>query len=307
LLKIASMDSFTDYYSVLGVDAHASASTIKAAFKKLALKYHPDVYKGEDAEERMRILLLAYQTLSNPSSRRNYDVQRAEHLLDTPSMEQDEWQRERVAGKPRSGSPNAGMPSKAARRDNRRAYIFPDLTTSRSAAITLNLGDVSYQLWPDDVHKLKYEGILRGIANQTTGGLLQTSAQHPENYCHRCHHRWVPGVGQNRPPSASSRVVCPACNASDWAEYLLLRCVHCHAVFESEEIRDKILGGGRLYDPYELFPLCPNCRRSQWCPAEDARVDALRAAAARQRALLWLSVVAVAVLLISIMAVVFLR
>ena len=57
------MDTFTDYYAVLGVDANASASSIKAAFKKLALQYHPDVYKGEDAQERMRLLLLAYQTL----------------------------------------------------------------------------------------------------------------------------------------------------------------------------------------------------------------------------------------------------
>src|SRR6266704_1902257 len=74
------MDPFTDYYAVLGVDSHASASTIKTAFKKLALKYHPDVYKGPDAQERMRDLLLAYQTLSDPASRRNYDVLRAEHL-----------------------------------------------------------------------------------------------------------------------------------------------------------------------------------------------------------------------------------
>jgi len=74
------MEAFTDYYTVLGVDAHAPADTIKAAFKKLALQYHPDIYKGEDAEERMRLLLLAYQTLSDPASRRNYDVLRAEHL-----------------------------------------------------------------------------------------------------------------------------------------------------------------------------------------------------------------------------------
>ena len=62
------MNSFIDYYEVLGVDSHASASTIKAAFKKLALKYHPDVYKGSDAQERMRDLLIAYQTLSDPIS-----------------------------------------------------------------------------------------------------------------------------------------------------------------------------------------------------------------------------------------------
>jgi curved DNA-binding protein CbpA len=300
------MDSFTDYYTVLEVDAHAPAGTIKAAFKKLALKYHPDVYKGEDAEERMRILLLAYQTLSNPTSRRNYDVQRAEHLLDVPGMTRDELQRARVAGA-HSGSPYGSRPSKATRRENGRTFIFPDLTTALSAPITLNLGDVGYQLWPDDVRMLKHDGLLRGVANQSSGGLAQTPAQHAENYCHRCHHRWAADTGESHASSANSRIVCPACKASDWAEYLLLRCVHCHAVFESEEIRDKIMGEGRLYNPYELFPLCPNCRRSQWCPAENARVDALRAAAARQRAILWMSVAVIAVLLIAVMVAVVLK
>jgi len=301
------MDSFTDFYAVLGVDSHASAGTVKAAFKKLALKYHPDIYKGPDAQERMRDLLLAYQTLIDPASRRNYDVQRAEHLLDAPGITQDEWQRARVAGEPRSGSTNASKPSMGTRRGDRRAYAFPELNVSPPTQIKLNLGNVSYQLWPDDVLILKNEGILRGIVNQSNGGLAYTSAQHPENYCHRCHHRWIPGVAQSSSPSANFRVVCPSCKASDWAEYMLLRCVHCHAIFESEEIRDKILGGSQLYNPYELFPLCPNCRRSQWCPAENARIDALRAASARRRAILWMSIFAIAVLVIGIMAVMLVR
>jgi len=301
------MYPFIDYYAVLGVDERVSASTIKAAFKKLALKYHPDVYKGDDAEERMRILLLAYQTLSNPGSRRNYDVQRAEHLLDAPGITRDEWQRARVAGEPRSSSTHASKPSRGTRRDDLREYAFPDLKASPLTQIKFNLGDVSYQLWPDDVLILKNEGILRGVANQSSGGLAQTSAQRPENYCHRCHHRWIAGIGQSRASTGGARIVCPACRASDWAEYLLLRCVHCHAVFESEEIRDKIFGGSRLYDPYELFPLCPNCRRSEWCPAENARIDTLRAAAARRRAILWMSVLAIILLVIGIMAVMFMR
>jgi DnaJ domain len=300
------MDSFTDYYIVLGVDSRAPASTIKTAFKKLALQYHPDVYKGPDAEERMRDLLIAYQTLSDPASRRNYDVQRAEHLMDPSGVAQDQWQHARGADEPRPGTSNAGMPTRIKHRDG-RVYAFPDLNASSLTQIKLNLGDVSYQLWQDDIYILKNEGILRGIENQSTGVPVHTSAQHPENYCHRCHHRWLPVEGRSNLTSANSRVICPACKASDWAEYMLLRCIHCHAIFESEEMRDKILGGGQLYQPYELFPLCPNCRRSQWCPAENARIDALRASAARRRAILWMSVFAIAALVISIMAVVLLR
>jgi DnaJ domain len=296
------MDTFTDYYKVLGVDSHASTSTIKAAFKKLALKYHPDVYNGSDAQERMRDLLIAYQTLSDPVSRRDYDVQRAEYILDTSGIAQDEKQRARVVGGSRSGAANAGMHTRVTRRDNQGAFAFPDLNAAPLAQMKLQLGDVSYQLWPDDSYKLKNEGILRGIANQSNGGLAHTSDQHPENYCHRCHHRWIP-----IPSSARSRTICPACKSSDWAEYMLLRCTHCHAIFESEEIRDKILGEGQLYNPYELFPLCPNCRRSEWCPAENNRIAALRAASARRRAILWMGAFAFAVLVIGIMAVMLTR
>ncbi len=296
------MDTFTDYYKVLGVDSQASASTIKAAFKKLALKYHPDVYKGLDAQERMRELLIAYQTLSDPISRRDYDAQRAEYILDAPGITGGEKQRTRVRGGSRASTPYAGAPKKATRRDSQRAYAFPDLDASALTPITLNLGDVRYQLWPDDIYCLKNEGILRGVATQSSGELIHTSSQRPENYCHRCHHRWIPNASSSR-----SRIFCPACKASDWADYMLLRCIHCHAIFESEEIRDTILGEGQVYHPYELFPLCPNCRRSEWCPAENARIDALRAASARRKAILWMSIFAIAVLVIGIMAVMLTR
>ncbi len=290
------MDTFTDYYAVLGVDSHAPANTIKAAFKRLALKYHPDVYKGADAQERMRDLLVAYQTLSDPISRRDYDMLRAEHILDIPGSTPNEKQRTRAAARP--GMPYSGTSVRATRRDEQRAYAFPDLDASPLIRITVTLGDVSYQLWPDDIYCLKNEGILRGIADQSNGGLAQHPGQRLENCCHRCHHHWIPSLS-----TGANRVICPSCKASDWAEYMLLRCTHCHAIFESEEIRDKILGNGEIYHPYELFPLCPNCRRSEWCPAENTRIDALRAAIARRRAILWMSVFVIAALVIGILAV----
>jgi len=79
------MNNFPDYYTLLGVTIDAPPSAIKAAFKKLALQYHPDVYKGEDAQERMRNLLLAYQTLSDSVTRKAYDARLARRLWDYAS------------------------------------------------------------------------------------------------------------------------------------------------------------------------------------------------------------------------------
>ena len=63
-----------DYYEVLGVDKSADDATIKAAYRKLAKKNHPDVNPGDkDAEERFKEINEAYQVLSNPQKRAEYD------------------------------------------------------------------------------------------------------------------------------------------------------------------------------------------------------------------------------------------
>lgn len=62
-----------DYYEVLGVPRGASADEIKKAFKKLALKYHPDVCKEPDATKRFTELQEAYEVLGDPDKRRQYD------------------------------------------------------------------------------------------------------------------------------------------------------------------------------------------------------------------------------------------
>lgn len=63
-----------DYYEVLGVDRKASEEEIKKAYRKLALKYHPDRNPGDKtAEEKFKEAAEAYDVLSNPEKRSKYD------------------------------------------------------------------------------------------------------------------------------------------------------------------------------------------------------------------------------------------
>ena len=62
-----------DYYELLGVSRNADSDTLKQAYRRLARKYHPDVNKDPDAEDRFKEIGRAYEVLADPQKRATYD------------------------------------------------------------------------------------------------------------------------------------------------------------------------------------------------------------------------------------------
>ena len=71
-MVIPAMD-FKDYYKILGVEPTADDKAIKAAYRKLARKYHPDVSKEKDAEAKFKDASEAYEALKSADKRAEYD------------------------------------------------------------------------------------------------------------------------------------------------------------------------------------------------------------------------------------------
>ena len=84
-----------DYYVILQVDPQAEEEVIEAAYRRLAVKYHPDHNRSPEANHRMKLINVAYEVLSSAEKRRDYDLHRGNFADRQWSMPQVDWRKGR--------------------------------------------------------------------------------------------------------------------------------------------------------------------------------------------------------------------
>ena len=78
-----------DYYDILGVEKTADEAQIKRAYRKLAIKFHPDKNKAKNAEEAFKKVNQAFSVLSDKNKRKNYDMFGTEEGIGMSTMPED--------------------------------------------------------------------------------------------------------------------------------------------------------------------------------------------------------------------------
>lgn len=149
---------YMDHYKTLGVSRQASADAIKAAYRKLARRYHPDVSKEPEAEVRFKEVTEAYETLKDPQRRSAYDRldNRRSNFREPPENKKTN------SGASSTGSAFFKNLFGGLRAERRTGRVFGDATdrrkrtadTNRQIAVTISLEEA-------------YRGTIRDVAVPT--------------------------------------------------------------------------------------------------------------------------------------------
>jgi curved DNA-binding protein len=103
---------YRDYYKILGLERAATAEQVKTGYRRLARKYHPDVSKEKNAEERFKEVQEAYEVLKDPEKRAAYDQLGSEWKSGQQFRPPPDWG---------SGFEFSGGPARGGRARSRRA------------------------------------------------------------------------------------------------------------------------------------------------------------------------------------------
>lgn len=85
------VSSSINYYHELGIERHATSTDIRNAYKRLALRWHPDRNKAKEAEEKFKTIKQAYDVLSDENRRRQYDHEHFPRIKDPPTSSFSNW------------------------------------------------------------------------------------------------------------------------------------------------------------------------------------------------------------------------
>jgi curved DNA-binding protein CbpA len=107
------MANMKNYYQILQVDSQAEEEVIVAAYKRLALKYHPDTNKSPDAKRRMQAINEAYNALSNLVERERYDRMLQARITTQESRGTRTWGQVNQQPQKSNGNGDASIKSKS--------------------------------------------------------------------------------------------------------------------------------------------------------------------------------------------------
>ncbi len=154
---------FKDYYKIMGVARDATQDEIKRAYRQLARKYHPDVSKASDAEERFKEVGEAYEVLKDAEKRAAYDQLGANWKTGQDFRPPPDW--------------NAGFEFSGADAQSGNAAEFSDFFSSLfGQGFARHAGHAAHQAQGEDRHAK----ILIALEDAYTGNTLTVTLQAPE-------------------------------------------------------------------------------------------------------------------------------
>lgn len=215
-----------DYYEVLGVQKSADANEIKRAYRKLAKKYHPDMNKAADAEDKFKEVQEAYEVLSDNEKRSTYDQYGHAGMNGQQFSSADFGGFEDIFGSFfggggfgggfggfNQGRPQTG-PMRGQDRFMRMQVEFTDAIFGKTESINLTVEEQC-----DKCHG--------------------SGANSPKDIktCHTCHGRGSVITEQNTPFGIiQNQTICPTCHGT--GEEITVKCTKCHGEgYETKRVK----------------------------------------------------------------------